>query len=168
MLLSIIWSILVLLPNPPQLIQLCFSERCLSPVGHFSGGTWCLRNTWKTLIWCFWKWYLPSEKGYTRSPGGMIRSRPSCLETLCFQFFVLWAARSSFFVTAWKTIKVTEILISYLKGTVHPKVQTCWKCTHPQAIHDVFEFFSSSLHHLLTNGSSAVNGCRQNESPNSW
>ncbi len=24
------------------------------------------------------------------------------------------------------------------------------------------------LHHLLTNGSSAVNGCRQNESPNSW
>ncbi len=37
-------------------------------------------------------------------------------------------------------------------------------------------FFSSSeqiwknlaLHHLLTNGSSAVNGCRQNESPNIW
>ncbi len=25
-----------------------------------------------------------------------------------------------------------------------------------------------ALHHLLTNGSSAVNGCRQNESPNSW
>ncbi len=25
-----------------------------------------------------------------------------------------------------------------------------------------------ALNHLLTNGSSAVNGCRQNESPNSW
>ncbi len=40
---------------------------------------------------------------------------------------------------------------------------------------DVDEFVSSSkqiwrnvaLHHLLTNGSSAVNGCRQNERPNS-
>ncbi len=25
-----------------------------------------------------------------------------------------------------------------------------------------------ALHDLLTNGSTAVNGCRQNESPNSW
>ncbi len=41
---------------------------------------------------------------------------------------------------------------------------------------DVDDFFSLSeqiwrnvaLHHLLTNGSSSVNGCRQNESPNSW
>ncbi len=43
-------------------------------------------------------------------------------------------------------------------------------------IQDIDEFVSSSeqiwrnvaLHHLLTNGSSAVNGCRQNETPNSW
>ncbi len=43
----------------------------------------------------------------------------------------------------------------------------------PQAIQDVDEFVSSSeeiwrniaVHHLLTN---EVNGCRQNESPNSW
>ncbi len=27
---------------------------------------------------------------------------------------------------------------------------------------------NSALHHLLSNGCSAVNGCRQNESPNSW
>ncbi len=46
----------------------------------------------------------------------------------------------------------------------------CWKLTRP-----VDEFVSSSiflrnvaLHHLLSNGSSAVNGCHQNESPNSW
>ncbi len=47
----------------------------------------------------------------------------------------------------------------------------------PQAIQDENDFISSSeqiwrrfvtLHLLLTNGSSAVNGCRQNESPNSW
>ncbi len=46
------------------------------------------------------------------------------------------------------------------------------KCIHPQVIQDVEEFVSSSeriwrnltLHHLLTSGSSAVNGCRQNES----
>ncbi len=46
----------------------------------------------------------------------------------------------------------------------------------PQAIQDVDEFVSSSeeiwrnvaVHHLLTNGSYEVNGCRQNESPNSW
>ncbi len=49
-------------------------------------------------------------------------------------------------------------------------MNTCWKLTRP-----VDEFVSSSiflrnvaLHHLLSNGSSAVNGCHQNESPNSW
>ncbi len=43
-------------------------------------------------------------------------------------------------------------------------------------IQDADEFVSSSeqvwkkiaLHHLLINGSSAMNGCRQIESPNSW
>ncbi len=43
-------------------------------------------------------------------------------------------------------------------------------------IQDVDEFVSSSeqicrnvaLHHFLTSGCSAVNGCRQNESPKSW
>ncbi len=55
-------------------------------------------------------------------------------------------------------------------------MKICCIFTRPQAIQDVDEFVSSSeqiwrnvaLHHLLTNGSSAVNGCRQNESPNSW
>ncbi len=45
------------------------------------------------------------------------------------------------------------------------------KITHSQSIQDVDEFASLSeeiwrnvaIHHLLTNGSSAVNGCRQNE-----
>ncbi len=47
---------------------------------------------------------------------------------------------------------------------------------NPQAFQDVDEFVSSSeqnwrnfaLQHLLTNGSSAVNGYRQNESLNGW
>ncbi len=50
------------------------------------------------------------------------------------------------------------------------------KTNTPQAILDVDDFVSSleqvwrnaALHHLLTSGCSAVNGCRQNESPNSW
>ncbi len=59
-----------------------------------------------------------------------------------------------------------------VKEMIHPKRQL----THPHAIQDVDEFVTSSeqiwrnlaLYHLLTNGSSVVNGCRQNESPNSW
>ncbi len=55
-------------------------------------------------------------------------------------------------------------------------MKIAWKSTHPQEIQDVDEVVSLSeqiwrnvsLRHLLTNGSSAVNGCRQNESPNSW
>ncbi len=53
-------------------------------------------------------------------------------------------------------------------------MKSCWKYTHPEAIKDLDEFISRTdlekfaLHHLLTDGSSAVNGCRQNKSPNSW
>ncbi len=50
------------------------------------------------------------------------------------------------------------------------------KITNPQPIQYIDEFISSflqeiwiiiALHHFPTEGSSAVNGCRQNESPNS-
>ncbi len=60
---------------------------------------------------------------------------------------------------------------------VYQKKKNIWfKCTHPQTIQDVEEFESSwekiwknvALHHFPTNGSSAVNGCRQNESPDIW
>ncbi len=55
-------------------------------------------------------------------------------------------------------------------------MKICWKFTHLQAIQDVDEYGSSleqtwknvALHNVLANRSSAVNGCRQNESPNSW
>ncbi len=55
-----------------------------------------------------------------------------------------------------------------IKGIIHPKF------SHHD-IQDVDDLVSSSeqilrnfaLDHLLNNGSSAVNGCRQNESPNS-
>ncbi len=50
-----------------------------------------------------------------------------------------------------------------------------WKCTDPHAILDVEEFLfvflseqicrNFTLHHLLTNVYSEVNGCRQNEPP---
>ncbi len=47
---------------------------------------------------------------------------------------------------------------TWLKATVHPEMKTCseqiWR--------------NVSLNLLLINGCSAVNGCHQNESPNSW
>ncbi len=60
-------------------------------------------------------------------------------------------------------------------GIVHPKMKIIWQLAE-KAIQDADEFVYSSeqiwrnvaIHHLLSNGSSAVNGCRQNKSPNSW
>ncbi len=57
-----------------------------------------------------------------------------------------------------------------LKEIVHSKMKVCWKCTHPRPSKMSRSLYFSSeqicinvaLHHLLTNGSSAVNGCRQN------
>ncbi len=53
-------------------------------------------------------------------------------------------------------------------------MKICWKCIQLQAIKDVEEFASSleqiwsnlAWHHLLTNGSFEVNGCRQNNKKN--
>ncbi len=45
-----------------------------------------------------------------------------------------------------------ENLLKICSPSVHPRCRLVWL----------------ALHHLLTNGSTAVNGCRQNESPNSW
>ncbi len=66
-----------------------------------------------------------------------------------------------------------NILFSVIlfRGIVHPKNFISWKCTHPQAIQDVDNVVSLAeqirsnlaLHDLFTKGSSAVNGCRQNE-----
>ncbi len=65
--------------------------------------------------------------------------------------------------------------ITELKGLVQPKQNKKRKCTPPQAIQNGDEFVSSleqfcrpvALHHFLTNGCSAVNRCRQYESPKS-
>ncbi len=61
-----------------------------------------------------------------------------------------------------------------IKEIIHPKRNICGKFTFPQAILD--EYVSSheqiwrnwTWHHFLSNGYTAVNGCRQNESSNSW
>ncbi len=49
-----------------------------------------------------------------------------------------------------------------------PKNETWGKGFHPQPCNPEQIWIHLSLHHLLTSGLSAVNGCRQNESPNSW
>ncbi len=62
----------------------------------------------------------------------------------------------------------------HFKGTVHPEMTIYSKCTHFQVIQDVDEFVSSSdlekcsIISLFTNGSSAVNGCRQHPFMNKW
>ncbi len=62
------------------------------------------------------------------------------------------------------------IAMTRLEERVNPKLKIGWQFTHPHVILDVesFYFFHQnifiSLYHLLTNGSSAVNECRQNES----
>ncbi len=64
----------------------------------------------------------------------------------------------------------------YMLKKCHPKNLNLLKMYSTLALQDVCMFVCSleeiwrnvALHHLLTNGSSAVNGCRQNESPNSW
>ncbi len=69
-----------------------------------------------------------------------------------------------------------QISVNIAIITCMKKMKICREFTHPQAIQNVDELVSSSeqiwrnlaFYHFLTNGSSAVNGCRQNESPNSW
>ncbi len=68
-----------------------------------------------------------------------------------------------------------EVKVEAINGKCeNKKMKNCWKLIYSQAIRDVDEFVSSSwqrhlaLHHLHNSGSSAVNGCRQNESPNCW
>ncbi len=69
---------------------------------------------------------------------------------------------------------VIVFLVNYpFKGVVHSTMKMCLKCTHPKACQQVHNFIflleqiwrNLALHHLLTNGCFAVNGCRQNESP---
>ncbi len=82
----------------------------------------------------------------------------SCSNNMCFP-----AINSNFMY--WFKWSVCHMF----KGIVHAKMKN-------QAIQGLDELVSSSeqiwrnsaLHHLLTNGSPVANGCRQNESANSW
>ncbi len=56
--------------------------------------------------------------------------------------------------------RIAENLLKFYSPSGHPKDE--FESSEEQIWRYV------ALHHLLTNGSSAVNGCRQNESPNSW
>ncbi len=69
------------------------------------------------------------------------------------------------------TLKYIQVIHTHPKGTVHPKMNICLKCTplRPSKMQlRLFLHQKCNLYHLLINGCSAVNGCRQNENPNSW
>ncbi len=61
----------------------------------------------------------------------------------------------------------------YFKGTVHQKFKVAEKCLTLRLSKMLMSLFlhqiwrNVTFHHLFSNGCSAVNGCRQNESPNS-
>ncbi len=67
---------------------------------------------------------------------------------------------------------LSEVMNMPQMSDLHPKMKICWKLFHPLG-HPRCRWVCLSdqnlrniaLHHSLTNRSSAVNGCRQNESP---
>ncbi len=68
-----------------------------------------------------------------------------------------------------KTDNWLHTILTLLKKKFTQKKNICWKYTHGQAIQDVDEFVSSSdLETCSITSLVTVNGCRQNESPNSW
>ncbi len=99
----------------------------------------------------------------------------SLFECSCFLLFIfmIWSKLS---IVAFKLKVIHNDIQTQIKETVHPELEICWKSTHAQAIKDVSIYLSIYLseqiwknlasHYLLINGSFAVNGCRQNESPN--
>ncbi len=86
-----------------------------------------------------------------------------------YEYICLWSQKL-YFMSIFHSLTEPRSKQAFLKEN-----KICWKMSHPQAIQDIDEFVSSweqfwrnvASHHLLTNGCSAVNGCRQNESPNS-
>ncbi len=80
-----------------------------------------------------------------------------------------------FCIIVYVTNKILSLELTISESNSSPKNANLLKKNYPQTVQDVDEFVLSfeqiwrnvSLHHLLINGSSAVNGCRQNESPNS-
>ncbi len=119
----------------------------------------CLAWNWQV------KWTLTSQLKLTAQPQVFAFTVDKLQNISSFLFFI-------FYFLNWKSAKceLFYILIS-IEGTVHSEKEICLR-----AWLDIDEFVSSSeqiwrnlaLHHLFINGSSAVNGCRQNESPNSW
>ncbi len=58
-------------------------------------------------------------------------------------------------------IMIHQAIQTHLKGIVHPKLNICWTCIHPQAIQDVNEFVSSALDRLLTNVKKSMSWCER-------
>ncbi len=159
--------------------NICVMSRCISALINYS--------QWK---WPGLKWFhrlLNLVKSWWLSRTGVLQNDVSCEIPLHLHGAKLFLISVSSDVETnkqsgteheWGSFYFLHLakLLQIIKGTIQQKMIICWILIHLQVIQNDHEFVSSwyqiwrnvSLHHLLINGYSAVNGRRQNESPNSW
>ncbi len=141
--------------------------QCFNTLWHYNERTFFLGGgayiLWKGLVKFLFLWF--QEFSYE------IKHAELAKKTLDVSVWDYDMGKSNDFIGE-KYIYMTKKSVN-LKGQFTQK----WKFARIYSpITDVKKTVSSSeqiwinvaLHHLLTNGSSAVDGCRQNESPNSW
>ncbi len=106
----------------------------------------------------FWGW----QKHLPAVPVASQRSTQTCLKSL--------KVLSMHCIGKTLTLHCSALKVWCLCEIVHPKNKHFLKMySPPQVVTSSEQILRNlELHHLLINGSYAVNGCRQNESSNSW
>ncbi len=150
-----------------------------------SGDIWGLAQTsagaygvilWIIGIWCTSFWYffyeldlsVLLERKWKKDVSNLLSLEPTWRSEVYSgvqtyeNTLKLWAVLYFF------NFKMNKILrFTHNENLLKIMIYSRWVCLFIRTDLDRLEQ-NLSLHHLLTNGSSTVNGCRQNESPNSW
>jgi len=170
---TVIWSV------APSLLQV--SPASVSPIRWVS----CRALGWRSssCVWLSARWSARTSWCLQRITSWMLNRPNQQVFWSSTKPYYSWCAGTDPWgwreksLSLWKpSLSPTQVKIlqGLFKGIAHLKRKFCLKSTHPQGIQDVDKFVSSweqiwsnlALHHLLTSGSSAVNGCHQDESPN--
>ncbi len=101
------------------------------------------------------------------------RCSPRLLHTYLSGVWVHVSFLSALRLSQYWFLSATEKLVLYpdvsFKGIVRPNLLKMYSSSSIQHVDELVQILLNlALHHLLTDGSSAVNGCRQNKNPNSW